>query len=179
MIEIALKKATKDQLEAELQMYRDIDNDAIVVPAADSDELSNTSKRIAEIERLRKEFGVPVNVTQEFIDENPALELSADDVGSVVLLGEDELQASQDANAKDAADKKKVEDDAANANGEDNEGTKNNVADVELDYLHHRVTKVTNAIAHGKMHKDVHTADGQSFRLSFEEYNRDVKPRNA
>lgn len=175
MIEIPLSKATKDQLEAELQMYRDLNNEAIVVPSVE--ELSNTAKRIDEIKRLREAFGVPVQVTQEFIDANPTLDLSGNEVGSVALLSQDELAASTAAN--EAAAEKLRED--AEDNAGETVNTTGDVVDAEnLVYLGRmQVIKVTDAIAHGKMHKDVYTADGQSFRLSEEEYARDVKPRNA
>lgn len=176
MIEIPLSKASKSQLEAELQMYRDIDNDQIVVPAADAEELSNTAKRIAVIEGLRKEWGVPVEVTDQFITENPTLAVDSENIGKVVLMDQTDLDASAEANEKAAA--------AAGDTGDDSDEaaqmTSTNADTDDLVYLgRHKVIKVTDAIAHGRTHKDVFTADGQSYRLSDEEYQRDVKARTA
>jgi hypothetical protein len=50
-------------------------------------------------------------------------------------------------------------------------------ADAELVYLNKTVTGVNNAIINGKSYKDVSVASGETFRLTPQEFERDVAPR--
>lgn len=53
------------------------------------------------------------------------------------------------------------------------------VKDVAADLVYEKKTviRVSNTIAHGKSYKDVTCADGQTYRLTPEDFKRDVKPR--
>lgn len=88
-----LKKAKTAELEAELELYRSMGD----VQVASADELTNNAKRVEEIERLQKEHGFPLVVTEEFLTENPAIADIMNDngvkVGDTVMLSQDDLDA--------------------------------------------------------------------------------------
>lgn len=67
MIE-TLSKAKKADLEAEVALYREAG-----VETALDENLDTNAKLVEEIERLQKEHGFPVKMTEEFANDNPEL----------------------------------------------------------------------------------------------------------
>lgn len=177
MLDVELNKATKADLEAELELFREIEG-IEVAPTAD---LTNNEKRSAEVERLQKEHGIPVRLSQEFADANPDLAKVLIDngaqIGDIVFAEEADVET-----AKEMETKRLAALETGNKEGDENAPTKPIARKApepeDLVYLgKSTVIKVVDAIAHGRSYKDVYTAHGESYRLTHEEFERDVTPR--
>lgn len=77
------------ELNEQLDLYRTFDD--IVVPAEDSEELSNNEKRISVLDALRAEHGVAYTVTEEDVAAHPKFVENEIDAGEIVLLTPAEL----------------------------------------------------------------------------------------
>lgn len=97
-----LEKMTRDELEAELGLYRSFED--IEVPAEGDEAISNNEKRIAFLTALRQEHGFAHQLTEEDIKRNPALGEEAA-AGDIVLLTSEEVEdlAAKAANEGDEA----------------------------------------------------------------------------
>lgn len=191
---IDLLKAKKADLEAELELYREggVEN----VP--ESDDVKTNKLMVEAIEELKKSEGIPVKITDEFINENPIMVQFFKDkgedftVGEIVFVEEAEIEAvdkliQEDKDAKQAEEDKiaaenKAKEDAEKAEKKEPagkvEGGLASAGNSELVYQGKTVTLVQNVIVSGKTYKDVSVASGETFRLSPEEFEANVKPRS-
>lgn len=180
-----IKKAKRSELEEELDLYREAGTQGV----ADSDSLPNIATVKTEIERLQAEVGYPVKLTPEFIKENDTLakfliEQGAQE-GDIVFAEDADLEevAKIEAQIKEDADAKRTADEAAAVNQNAGAAAPTDPANgtvaitPDLVYQGKTVTNVVNAIVHGKAYKDVYVASGECFRMSPDEFTKDVTPR--
>lgn len=195
-----LTKMSRSQLDAELELYRGNPLEGMTV-AEDSD-LPNKDAAIAEIERLRKDFGYAHIVTEEDVAANPGIDADVLTVGEVVYWSQEEVdeETKKQAEAeiavreKAAAEKKTADDKAAagapelppEASKREPVPTDDTVAsrpalNAETDDLVYKgktVIRTSNKLVHGRRYIEVDCAS-ETYTLTPEEFAEDVRPRNA
>lgn len=181
-------EAKKSELIAELDLYSRAGVEFEALPG------NATNKARAElIEKLGAEHGYPVELTPEFIAENEVLakyllENGAQE-GEIVFAEDADMEeveklleaqngADDDAEAGDGSDDENDDSNDEEASDEPAEVEENDEeAQPDLVYQNKTVVSVTDVLVGGRAMKDVHVVSGETFRLSFEEFDRDVRER--
>lgn len=198
---IDLKKAKKADLEAEIELFRA----AGATDVAAAADLGTNKALVAEIERLTEANGIPVKLDAEFVAANPALAkiLTAAGAGADEIVYAEEADVEEaakldaevverndlikqlaDLGLAEQADTKTTQElrDAL-AVAQKGTGATDTVANNELVYTPNgkgtgvTVVNVNNVIAYGKQYKDVQLVNGQTHRLTPEQFEADVAPR--
>jgi hypothetical protein len=137
---VDLKTAKKAELDAELELYKGVN---VGIP-----ELKNNKEKVAFIEELQKEYGIPKVATQEDIDSGlyaPQLE-----IGDTIMTS---LEAENDATDGDDSD-----DEAEDAKEETTAGEAKIALGVQL-FEGKVVTETRNTIVNGRRYVEVFTAE--------------------
>lgn len=179
MIDVKAKGLKRADLEAELDLYREAGTQGV----AENKDLSNVKACVEEIERLQKEVGYPVKITPELVAENTVLgayliEQGAQE-GDIVFAEDADLEEVAKLEAKAKADNEEAEE-AKRLQDEAGKGSSNTtITDIQKEfvYLNKTVISVNNAIVHGKTYKDVTVASGETFRMSPDEFAKEVTER--
>lgn len=179
MIDTKAKGLKRADLETELELYREAGTQGV----AKNEDLSNVKACVEEIERLQKEVGYPVKLTQGFTEENPTLAQYLVEQGAkeddIVFAEEADLEEVAKIEAKIKADNEAAEVEAKRLQdeAEGKKGDEVKASAPDLVYNGKTVVNVVSAIVHGKTYKDVYVASGECFRITPEEFTKDVKER--
>lgn len=186
-----LEDLKRGQLDEILALYRANPLEGMTV--AEDDALANKDAAMAEIERLRKEFGYPHTVSAADLTLNPQLVTDGFKEGELIYLSQEEVdeetrkKAEAEVAAKEAAAAEEAAA-AAKAAADGEKGDENAIhgpvepvgpaagVTEELVYRGKTVIRHSNKLVHGKSYVEVDVS-GEVYTLTPEEFESDVKPR--
>lgn len=186
---IKLATANRAILDAEIELYREGGVEVVVPEGATNKVL------VTLIEGLIETEGTPVKIDTAFLEANKELVAVVESEGETLAVDEiiffskadfDAAEAQKQINAEAdepiEKDLEKDEDDKEIPQPAPATKPAAAFANTDLVYSEGRgtpktVVSVSNVIVAGRTYKDVVVASGETFRITTEEFNRDVNPR--